>query len=315
MLPSVRAWAPGGSSGRNWRRAPSRAASGAAVTPACTVTVRSSGLYSSTWSRPPRSRTKATRAGGAPGSWSRPDPHGTTARPASQASPRTWLTWRSVSGLTTQRGLAPSRAKLAGAVSPSCTRGAPTIAASALPTVPVTALTLDPGALGQAWARGPPPLAAGRVRRQELFRVHEPLGVENTPQAIHEVQIGISILKRQVLRLIETHTMLARDGAPHRDAGVKQLLVGRLRALEFIRVSVVIEDERVQVAVARVEDVGDLHAVARADRAELPHDRGQLGTRHDGVLQEVGRREAPDGPRRFLPALPEQRALRGVLRH
>jgi hypothetical protein len=65
----------------------------------------------------------------------------------------------------------------------------------------------------------------------------------------------------------------------------------------------------VQVAVPRVEDIGDEQTVALADGHHLAHDLRQLAARHHGVLQQVRRGEAPDGAGGLLAALPQERAL------
>ena len=106
--------------------------------------------------------------------------------------------------------------------------------------------------------------------------------------------------------------MLPGHRATHLDAGAQQILVRGLRALELLGLTVVVQDERVEVAVPGMEHVGDLDAVPRADRDQLAHDRRKLRARDDGVLEEIGRRESSDRSRGFLSALPEERALGDV---
>ena len=50
----------------------------------------------------------------------------------------------------------------------------------------------DPGAGGQRGRGGPEALAAGRMRGQELARVHDPVGIEDAPEPRHEVEIGVA---------------------------------------------------------------------------------------------------------------------------
>ena len=69
-----------------------------------------------------------------------------------------------------------------------------------------------------------------------------------------------------------------------------------------------------QVAVARVEHVGEEQVVAFADRDHLAHDLRQLAARHHRVLQQVGGGDAPDGTGCLLASLPQQRALGLVAR-
>ena len=109
--------------------------------------------------------------------------------------------------------------------------------------------------------------------------------------------------------------MLPGDAAAHGETRVQQLVVGGLGALELAGHEVVVEDQRVEVAVARVEDIGDDQAVPGRDRLHLPHDLGQAGAGHHGVLQEPGRGQATEDARGFLSTLPQERSLRLVLGH
>src|SRR5205814_2537849 len=85
---------------------------------------------------------------------------------------------------------------------------------------------------------------------QQLGRVHEAVGIEDAPQAEHEIQVGVSVLQRQVLGLVHADAVLAAHAAAECDARVEQLLVGLLRALQLTRLAVVVADQRVQVPVA-----------------------------------------------------------------
>ena len=71
----------------------------------------------------------------------------------------------------------------------------------------------------------------------------------------------------------------------------------------------VVEHERVQVAVAGVEDARDAEAVLGAELRGAAQHLGQLRARHDAVLDVVARRDpAHRGERRLAPA-PDPRAL------
>src|SRR5206468_1779583 len=281
-----------------------------AVHPACTLTVRSSGLYSSTASSRRVSSTRSTRVGGCPSSRAAPLPRGTTARRSSWASATSAAACSIVAGAAVQRGAAPSTG-----APPSCRCSAPTIARSAPPSAGVVTTTaLDPRARGQRRARRPKALAARGVRGQQLRRVHEAVGVEDAAQAEHEVQVGLGVLQRQVLGLVHADAVLAAHAAAERDARVEQLLVGLLRALQLTRLAVVVADQRVQVPVAGVEDVREEETVTLADRDHLAHDLRQLAARHHGVLEQVGGGDPADGARGLLAPLPQQRALGLVAR-
>src|SRR5499426_1979685 len=241
MPPSVRAAAPGGSSASHCRCGASRPASAPAETPACTVTVRSAGLYSITWSRPRRSRTRSARANGLPSSSALPEPRGMAVRPASCASARTRLSCSIDPGRTTQLGRIPSIAAAASDTSSSRTPAGPAIETRASPTErPATAIAiLDPGAVGHARSRRPEPLSAGGVRGQKLARIHEAVRVEDSAEAVHEVQVGVRVLEREVLRLVHADPVLAGHRTAHGDARAQELLIRRLCALELVGNAVV----------------------------------------------------------------------------
>src|SRR5215813_2461396 len=277
MPPSVRVAAPGGSSASHCRCGASRAASAPAETPACTVTVRSAGLCSITWSRPRRSTTRSARAGGLPSSSVLPEPRGMRARPASCASARTRLSCSIEPGRTTQLGRIPSITAAASAAASSRTPSRPAIETRASPTErPATVIAiLDPGAVGHARSRRPESLAAGGVRGQQLAWIHDAVRVEDPPEPVHEVQVDVRVLEREVLRFIHADPVLPGHRTAHGDARAQELLVRRLCALELVGNAVVVEDERMEVAVSRVEDVRDLDAVTGADGEELAHDLRQ----------------------------------------
>ena len=151
--------------------------------------------------------------------------------------------------------------------------------------------------------------------RQELARVHDPVGIKDTTEPRHEVEVGGGELERHALRLVHSDAMLAGDAAAQGQAGPEQRLVGRLRPLELAGDAIVVEDHGMQVAVARVEDVGDPEPVAGADGLHLPHDLGQPRARHHRILEQPVARHAPDHAGRLLPSLPEERPLGVIPRH
>src|SRR5437867_943661 len=68
------------------------------------------------------------------------------------------------------------------------------------------------------------------------------------------------------------------------------------------------------VAVPRVEDVGDADLILLADALDLAQDMWKLGSRHDPVLGAIARRQPADGPKGLFAALPEQQPFRFAVR-
>src|SRR5215471_4739940 len=306
MPPSVRVAPAGGSTGRNCRRASSSAFRPLSVTPACTLTVRSSGLYSRTVSRRRRSTATSSSWSGNPSSRAEPLPTGQTTSDASAARATTAASASTLAGATSQRGRTPSR--ITGGS--GTTLIAPTRLPSASVIEPVETLTPShPGAGGERGTNGPEALAASRMRGQELGGIHDAVGIEDAAQAVHEIQVGVGVLEREILGLVHADAVLAGDAAPEGNARAQHLLVGALGPLQLARIPVVVTDERMEIAVAGMKDIGDEHAVARGDGAHLAHDHRQLGPRHHRVLEEVGGREPPHGAGGRLAPSPQQGAF------
>ena len=65
--------------------------------------------------------------------------------------------------------------------------------------------------------------------------------------------------------LLDADAVLAGQAAADRDAQLQDLGAGKLGPVRLVGVVGIVEDQRMQVAVAGVEDVGDLEAVRSAD--------------------------------------------------
>ena len=89
----------------------------------------------------------------------------------------------------------------------------------------------------------------------------EPGGVERAAQPLERVEVGLGEHLRHVLLLVDADAVLAGDRAAGVQAGVEDQPGQLLGLLGLALDRAVVADERVQVAVAGVEDVGDDHAV------------------------------------------------------
>ena len=103
--------------------------------------------------------------------------------------------------------------------------------------------------------------------------------------------------------------MLARERAARVDAGDEDRLGQLAGAFGLARHVLVVEDERVQVAVTGVEDVADPQAVLALELGDPAQHPGELRPRDDTVLDVVALADAAHGPEGRLAALPEERAL------
>ena len=97
--------------------------------------------------------------------------------------------------------------------------------------------------------------------------------------------IGLVVHLAEELPLLQADAVLAGDRAAEADAEAEDLGRQDLGAIVRARLAAVVENQRVQVAVARVEDVGDANAVlARQclDRRRALHRAARAGRRHPG---------------------------------
>src|SRR5262245_48891479 len=127
-------------------------------------------------------------------------------------------------------------------------------------------------------------LDAGAGGRQHLVGAATVIGVERGPQAHHHGQIVGGKQARHEVNFLDADAMLAGDAAADRDAFFQDLVAGGEDAPHLLRVALIEEQDRMDVAVAGVKDVGDPQLVMLADSANLAQDVRQLGPRHDTVL-------------------------------
>ena len=107
--------------------------------------------------------------------------------------------------------------------------------------------------------------------------------------------------------------MLAGQHPTRFDARGDDRVARRHHPLHHARRAPVEDDQRVQVAVAGVEDVHHHQLVARRDLVHRAHHLHQAGARHHRVVQVVVGGDAGDGAEGRLAPLPEQRPL-GLVR-
>src|SRR6266568_4175686 len=130
-------------------------------------------------------------------------------------------------------------------------------------------------------------LAAGLARREDLAGVAEIARVESLAQAPHESQIGLGEDQGHVVHFLQADAVLARDGAAHVRADFEYFAASFHDARFFPRLARVVEDVRMQVAVAGVEDIAHAEPVRRDDVVDAPEDFGKLRPRNVPVHDHV----------------------------
>src|SRR5215210_2876837 len=219
----------GGSSASIWPSAANTACASASRTPAPSTAVKSPTLCSAIASRPAVSRSTAPSGPGVPQPSLVPPPTGRTARLAVPCS--------RISLASPSRSIRLEALRQAGRLE--------------------RMLTVRAG-----------DLAAEPRRRHHLAWIREPRRVERATQPLEGVEIGLVEHLRHVLLLVHADAVLARDRAAGVQARVEDLARQLLGPLGLSVVAAVVTDQRVQVAVARVEDVGDDHPVLLSERLD-----------------------------------------------
>ena len=98
--------------------------------------------------------------------------------------------------------------------------------------------------------------------------------------------------------------MFAGERAPHFEAGGQDILRAGQGAIGTIRGVRVKQDERVDIAVAGVRDVGHFQFVGPGDAVDRLQNVSQTAAGHDTVVGVVGRRYFAHGARDMLPPEP-----------
>jgi hypothetical protein len=145
-------------------------------------------------------------------------------------------------------------------------------------------------------------LAAQPGGGEDLARVAQAGRVERAPDELHGVQVVGAEHPRHVPGLVHADAVLAGDRAAMLQAGVQDRagdLLGRLGLAGHL---VVVEHQRVEVPVARVEDVRDANPGLSRQRGDPGQHRAERRPRHHPVLDDVRRADpAHRGERRLAP--------------
>ncbi len=107
--------------------------------------------------------------------------------------------------------------------------------------------------------------------------------------------------------------MFAGNAPPHLDAPVQDLGTQLHRLPDLFLIAAIVEDEGMEIAIARMEDVGHREAVLSREVLNLFENNRKLGPRDDRVLQVAVRADLAHGSQGCLPPLPKELAFFIVL--
>src|SRR5215216_4926600 len=103
-------------------------------------------------------------------------------------------------------------------------------------------------------------LGAAMQRRKHLAGIEQALGVERAFEALLRLEVDLREHGRHEIALLHPDAVLAGEHAAHLDAQLEDLGAECFGALQLARLVGVVEDERMQVAVASVKHVSDAQA-------------------------------------------------------
>src|SRR5215211_590740 len=139
--------------------------------------------------------------------------------------------------------------------------------------------------------------------------------IEGAPQELHDVHVVIGEHPGPVLLFDLPYAVLPGERSTVIQAG-EDYLAGQLLGLLGLALRVVVvENERMQISVPGVEDVGDPQAVPPGELGDLAQDRRELRARDDAVLDVVVVGDATHSTESGLAGLPEEGAFGVVLGH
>mmetsp|Transcript_29715 Transcript_29715/g.46395 ORF Transcript_29715/g.46395 Transcript_29715/m.46395 type:complete len:222 (+) Transcript_29715:279-944(+) len=152
-------------------------------------------------------------------------------------------------------------------------------------------------------------LGAAVQRRDLLAGVEGAGGVEGGLELQHLRALLGAELHAHGVQLLDTHAVLARHGAAEGHAALQDLGTEQLAALQLVGVVGIEQDQRVQIAVARVEDIGAAQAVLLLHLLDVEQDGGQVLARDGGVHAHVVGADAAARREGVLAAAPELQPL------
>ena len=152
-------------------------------------------------------------------------------------------------------------------------------------------------------------------RRNELARVEQPGRVKRRFQGEHLRVFCRRELHAHAVELFHAHAMLAGDGAAHGHAGFQNVGPKQLAAAQLIGVVGIKQNQRVQVAVARVEHVHAAQLVFFFHRLNGQQDVGQALARNGRIHAHVVGADAATGRKGVFAPTPKAQALFLVVAH
>src|SRR5579884_2433688 len=145
--------------------------------------------------------------------------------------------------------------------------------------------------------------------RKHLAGIEQPVRIEGAFEALLLVEIDFVEHRSHQVALLDPDAVLAGQHATDGDAQFQDVGAEHLGALDLARLVRVVENERMEIAVAGVEHVGNGEPVALRQRADAGEDLRQTGARDRPVHAVVIGGDSPDRRKGGLAPRPEGQPL------
>src|SRR6185436_10069607 len=156
-----------------------------------------------------------------------------------------------------------------------------------------------------------PPLPAG-VQWEDLAGICPGIGIEDPPYRAHRFERCRAEGPWHVIHLVRSYSVLAGDTSAGVETDPHDLPAGFLDLRSESRLAPVEADARMQITVARVEDVTDPNAQPIANARDSVQDIGQGGAGNHRILNREVRRQPSQRAERLLPPLPQPSPVGGA---
>ncbi|CAM2144652.1 hypothetical protein PT2222_160115 [Paraburkholderia tropica] len=150
---------------------------------------------------------------------------------------------------------------------------------------------------------------AARARGDAFIGIEQARRVERVLYGMERITLLGRELHTHRIDLFDPHAVLARDRAAQFDAGFEDIGAKGLGAVPFVEIVAVEENQRVHVAVARVEHVDAAQPVLRLHFVDAREQRPNRAARHRAVHAVIVGRDAPGGGEGVFAARPEAQAF------
>src|SRR6266852_5233305 len=118
------------------------------------------------------------------------------------------------------------------------------------------------------------------TQRNDFTGITELLGIEDLPEAIHDLKVIVGEQPGHAIFLFQPNTVLTAQHAAKIDAGTEDRFPGLQHTLDLLSIALVVQHQRVQIAITSVEDVRNTQTVCGTDLLETPESLGQARTRN-----------------------------------